>query len=60
MEYFKEIYSHLLYSSFKIFQILIEVLYGIFAFKDSSCGEALIIFFIVLKFFNNLSEFFLI
>jgi hypothetical protein len=31
---------------------------GIFAFKDNSCGEALIIFLTVLKFFNNLSAYF--
>ena len=58
MKYFKKKYNYTLYSSFKILQILIEVLYGILALKVNSWGEALIIFFIVLKFFNNLSAYF--
>jgi len=37
---------------------LIDVLYGILAFKDNSCGKALIIALIVLKLFNSLSAYF--
>ena len=52
MKYFKKKYNYNLYSSFSILHILIEVLYGILAFKDNPWGEALIIALIILKFFN--------